>query len=65
MKRNPVGFGIGGALLGAAAFFLYVIRTPGLNNDGLTVMFFPPIMAVCGVIGVAVGAVIRLFSRRS
>lgn len=66
MKRTtPSRFGIGGAPLGAAAFFLYAFRTPGLNNDGMTVMFFPPIMFVCGATGFTLGAVIGLFSRTS
>ena len=62
MRTSPV-FGIGGALLGGGAFLLYVLRTPGLNNDGLTVMFFPPIMAVCGIIGAALGAIVGLLRK--
>ena len=67
MKREtPVLIGgIGGALLGALAFGVYVNSTPALLKDGMTVLFFPPIMLFCGMIGVALGVIVGLFFRKS
>ena len=52
---------VGAALLGGAGFAVYVARVPALLNDGMTVLFFPPIMLFCSMIGVVVALVVSLF----
>jgi hypothetical protein len=51
----------GAALLSGASFAVYVSRVPALLNDGMTVLFFPPILLFCSMIGVAVALIVSLF----